>query len=83
MGYDAAAVLSTWSERGWILVDRNTSSPTKTSNMPNSRMSARFVAITRQGYEGAHRAQQQDIERETKEELKKREIEVEQQGIWG
>lgn len=83
MGYDAAAVLSTWSERGWILTDRNTTSPTKTSNMPNSRMSARFVAITRQGYEGAHRAQQQDIERETKEELRKREVEVEQEGIWG
>ena len=65
MGYDAAAVLSTWSERGWIHTDKGSSSPTKTAMMPRSRMTARFVAIKRDGYDKAHHVQVEDMERET------------------
>ena len=64
MGYDAAAVLSTWSERGWIHTDKGSSSPTKTAMMPRSRMTARFVAIKRDGYDKAHHVQVEDMERE-------------------
>jgi hypothetical protein len=83
MGYDAAAVLSTWSERGWILIDKGSSSPTKTAMMPRSRMTARFVAITREGYDKAHHVQVEDMERETREELKRQQEELEQKGLWG
>jgi len=83
MGYDAAAILSTWSERGWIITDKNSSSPTKTAMMPRSRMSARFVAIKRDGYDKAHHVQTEDLERETRAELKRKQEELEQAGLWG
>lgn len=83
MGYDSAAVLSTWVERGWVLTDRGSPSPTKTTNMPKSRVSARFVAITRTGYDKAHHVHTEDLERETKAELKRQREELEQAGLWG
>jgi hypothetical protein len=46
-------------------------------------MTARFVAITREGYDKAHHVQVEDMERETREELKRQQEELEQKGLWG
>ena len=85
MGYDAAAVISTWRERRWLIIDTNSSSPTKTASMPRTRMTARFLALTRTGYDGAHTLHEQDIAREIAEDRKRMEEarDLEERGLWG
>jgi hypothetical protein len=85
MGYDAAAVISTWRERRWLIIDTNSSSPTKTASMPRTRMTARFLALTRGGYDGAHTLHEQDIAREIAEDRKRMEEarDLEERGLWG